>query len=110
MERYLYVFGFESPEERESNRTEGTDYESSRVVFILAESRQAALTRGQRFARAFVNGLFAGDCESWARENFANWIDDSPDPTWDLSGVPEIISGQENALQSLAQAWIDNEK
>lgn len=108
MERYLYVFGFESPEERECNRAEGTDYESSRAVFIVAQSRGAAFTWGQRFARAFAHGLFDGESESWAPENFANWIEDSPDPTWDLSEVPEITSGQENGLQ--ACSGLDNNK
>lgn len=108
MQRYLYVFGFESPEERECNEVEGTDYESSRAVFILAESRNAALVWGQRLACAFVHGLFNGDRDSWTPQNYANWIEDSPDSEWDLSTLPEITAEDEDGLQAIAQGWIDN--
>ena len=110
MERHLYVFGFESPEERESNATHGTDFESSRGAFILAESPDAALTWGQRLASTFVHSLFGGDQTSWAPEDFANWVEDSPDSTWDLSTVPEIRAGDQDGLHALAQAGIEDEK
>ena len=35
MKRHLYVFGYEPPEERESNVNHGTDFESSRAVLIV---------------------------------------------------------------------------
>ena len=45
-----FIFGYESPTERESNRALGTDYESTGVVRILAadEPQAKAWDRGAR--------------------------------------------------------------
>lgn len=110
MERYLYVFGYESPEEQKSNALQGTDFESSRAAFIQADSSDAALTWGQRLAGTFVHGLFNGDEASWASDAFANWIETSPNATWDLGTIPEIKAGDQKGLHALVKLWTDDEK
>ena len=46
MADFLFVFGYETPEEWRSNQHQGTDYESSEAVWISAENEEAALNSG----------------------------------------------------------------
>jgi hypothetical protein len=56
--KYLFVFGYESPEEWQCNAEQGTDYESSNAVWVTASSKEIALLAGRRFAKDWVRQLF----------------------------------------------------
>jgi hypothetical protein len=79
MREYLFIFGFESPDERAANEANGTDFESSAAVRILAEDEQQALAWGQEIADQFVRGLFLPQEVSWKNERFSGWIEGTPD-------------------------------
>jgi len=80
---FVYVFGYESPEEREANGSVGTDFESSGVVRIRARSELAAKEWGEAVAAWYVAKLFdLTDAEiglGWTPSNFASWIETDPD-------------------------------
>ncbi|HEY2155304.1 MAG TPA: hypothetical protein VGH33_06715 [Isosphaeraceae bacterium] len=50
MADFLFVFGYESPEERRINQVQGTDFESSAAVWIDAPDEAAALQAGRSYA------------------------------------------------------------
>jgi hypothetical protein len=80
MEReYLFIFGYESPTERESNRTLGTDYESTGMVRILAADEVQAKAWGDEIAERFVSLLHQDPALSWRQMGFAAWIEPEPD-------------------------------
>ncbi len=76
--RFLFVFGYESPAERSSNETSGTDFESSSAVWIRADSEEQALRKGCEYADQYVRRQYeqAGisDSRSWIHDGFAHWI------------------------------------
>ena len=82
MTRFLFVFGYESPSERVINNREGTDFESSKAVWVNADSEEAALQKGRDYAEGFVRQQFQQEnmsvYPSWAEENFAHWIEHKP--------------------------------
>lgn len=97
MNRYLFVFGYESPAERRSNVAHGSDYESSSAVWIRADSRDDALSEGRAYAEQFVAREFRKAGESatshWAASDFAHWISEDPATEFaeaDLRELPEI--------------------
>ncbi len=51
MTPYLFRFGFESSIERRTNERQGTDFESSEAILILAETEEAAVHWGRVLAR-----------------------------------------------------------
>jgi hypothetical protein len=80
--KYLFVFGYESPTEWETNAAQGTDFESSNAVWVVASSKEKALAAGRRFAEDWVGRLFrsagVSAYEGWTAGNFAHWIEDHP--------------------------------
>jgi len=83
MPDFLFIFGYESPVERLSNRGHGTDFESSNAVWVAATSKQEALEIGTRYAEKWVADLFVAegitDYEGWLQSGFAHWIEDEPE-------------------------------
>lgn len=97
MAEFLFVFGFESPDEWQINRTDGTDFESSEAVWIEAESEEAALTAGRAYAAKLVGNLFehdpVPDWHRWSPSDYANWIEHEPLRMWSaeaLQSVPRL--------------------
>jgi hypothetical protein len=82
MPQYLFVFGYESPAERNTNSHQGTDFESSNAVWIMASSKEQALEVGRQYAEKWVGELFhsAGivSYEGWMAGQFAHWIEGYP--------------------------------
>src|SRR5690349_22260464 len=76
---YIYGFGYESPVEFATNRDSGTDFESSALFRIRAESEQSALAWGEQLSEWFVALLFKDPAKSWKAEAFARWIEQTPD-------------------------------
>ena len=88
MKRFLFAFGYESPEDARTNVV-GGDAESSNAVWVSAASEKVAIEEGCRFAEEFVAAQFkkAGisPAPSWRAGNFAHWI--SEDPMHEYSGL-----------------------
>jgi hypothetical protein len=88
MKRFLFAFGYESPEDTRANVT-GADAESSNAVWVSAASEEEAIEDGCRFADEFVAAQFkeAGisPIPSWRAGDFAHWI--SKDPMREYSGL-----------------------
>jgi hypothetical protein len=80
--KYLFCFGFESPTEWQTNAEQGTDFESSKAIWVAAPSRQKALAAGRKFAENWVEELFrsagVAGYEGWTAGHFAHWIEDRP--------------------------------
>jgi hypothetical protein len=84
--KYLFCFGYENPDELETNKQFGTDFESSNAVWVQAENEQAALTIGIQYAKKFVSNLFKTKgiaiSKEWSEIDFACWIEDNPQSKW----------------------------
>jgi hypothetical protein len=80
--KYLFAFGYESPTEQKINADQGTDFESSNAVWIVASSEEKAIEAGRQFAEDWVGRLFrdAGELEygGWIAGNFAFGIEERP--------------------------------
>ena len=76
---YLYIFGYETPGEAESNRRMATDFESSAMIRILADSEDAALSWGHEISERFLKAIYHDDKISWKEQRFASWIEDKPE-------------------------------
>ena len=98
MESYLFGFGCEGPIDMECNDGEGTDYESSRGVFIEAASESEALAWGREIAEAFMKYEHAGNSTiSWKALGYAHWIESDPENcAWShcLSFFPRVKVGE----------------
>jgi hypothetical protein len=77
MKRFLFVFGYESPEDARANAG-GDDAESSNAVWVEASSEEEAMEKGRAYAETFVaiRHAKAGATKipSWRAGNFAHWI------------------------------------
>jgi hypothetical protein len=73
--RYLYVFGYEDPFDRRSNSEHGTDFESSSLVWIIADNEEQALNWGYEISEWFVKLLHEDINISWKKDGFAAWIE-----------------------------------
>jgi|ERR1043166_4469066 hypothetical protein len=80
MPTYLYGFGYEDKLEMECNDRTGSDYESSKGVFIEASSEAEALTWGCEIAELFMRHEHDGDPSiSWRARGYAHWIQPHPE-------------------------------
>jgi hypothetical protein len=77
MSEYLYVFGYEPDEDRAANEEFGTDWESTGVFRLEADSARQALEWGHRLSSWYVETRKTR--ETWVPENYASWIEESPD-------------------------------
>lgn len=73
--RYLYIFGYETPMQRENNAAHGWDDEDSAAIFIVAETEQQALEWGHAISKKFVDDLSSGQSAIWDENRFAAWVD-----------------------------------
>jgi hypothetical protein len=103
MKRFLFVFGYESPEDSRAN-TAGDDAESSNAVWVSAASEEEAIKEGRLFAEQFVAARFkkasVASVPSWRAGNFAHWI--SKDPMSEYSGLAlESFEHIQEPIQSI---------
>ena len=81
MKQFLFVFGYESPEDSQANKN-GDDAESSSAVWVEAQTEAEAMERGRAFAEEFVAVRYAKaktpEIPSWRAGNFACWISQRP--------------------------------
>jgi hypothetical protein len=91
--RYLYIFGFETPEQARLNRANGWDDEDSRAIFIEAASVEEALSWGRAISEEFLKELHRDRSVSWAMHDYAHWIEDDPAARFGpgaLAGLPVV--------------------
>lgn len=80
--KYLFCFGYETPDQYENNRFHGWDDEDSQAIWIEANSRDEAMAVGLRLARAFVENQYTDRNLpmpfEWNDKMYACWIEDDP--------------------------------
>ena len=79
VQRFVFVFGYESPHEAAATQRVGTDMESAGVLPVLAESKEAALEWGREVAEWYLGKLMRVDGYSWKARRYASWIEERPD-------------------------------
>ncbi len=102
MPRYLYIFGFSTPEQIEAFEKHGWDDEDSEAVLIEAESEQAALTWGLQISQQFVRSNFGERGPAWSPENYAHWIESDPASQFApdaLRRLPVVQVGEHPAIE-----------
>lgn len=100
--RYLFRFGYESPEDRRVNEGHDSDFESSAAIWIEALDEQGALNWGQQIAETFVRHIFRDAAEatySWIETGYANWIES--EPSEGLGAVPNVVVGEMPDFETL---------
>jgi hypothetical protein len=99
MADFLFVFGYESPEDWRTNQKFGTDAESSSAVWVSPLSEDAALSAGRSYAERWVHGLFREDgIEDYpgrCASDYAHWIEHEPLKRFSGLGldIPDRIEG-----------------
>ena len=91
---FLYVFGYESPDEYEVNKAEGTDYESAGCFKLFAITSDDALRWGRVLSDWYIMKLF-GDKKPgrWLGDDYANWIEtDSSHHMYELGQSLTILN------------------
>ena len=91
MGRFLYIFGFQTPLQR--NNSLAQDDEDSEAIWITAESDQAALDWGREISERFVGLLFNDSSVSWKRDEFAHWLEDE-NKARSSSDTPAVRTGE----------------
>src|SRR5262245_53681368 len=97
MRKYLYIFGYETPEQHLANAENGWEDEDTQAVFIISESESEALEWGREIAERFVSWLYQDETVSWKAMNFAHWIEQEPEvriPLEQLNRIPSVPVGQ----------------
>ena len=95
--KFLYLFGYESPVEFQSNADAGTDFESSAGVWISGETEEQALHWGRSVAEHFVAWLFERSGNkpySWADAQFADWIETDRSVVNAAATFPTVATGE----------------
>jgi len=97
--KYLFCFGYENPQEFDSNQRFGTDFESSQAVWISAGDEQEALSCGIKYAKIFVAALYRTqglkNFQDWDNRQYAYWIEENPQSKWtqtELDALESIIA------------------
>ena len=95
--KYIFIFGFGTPQQFANNLSTGWDDEDSMSVCIIAESEEQAFTWGREVAEYYVNGLFRGSDVndfSWKEHNYAHWIESDPSRLVSESAIPILKVGE----------------
>ena len=82
MPHYLYIFGFNTPEQIEDWEKHRWDAEDSEAAFIEASSEAEALAWGREVSREFVRRLYGTQGLNWRETDYANWIEAAPETTF----------------------------
>jgi hypothetical protein len=81
MPHYVYIFGFETPDEARYNDRTGQDFQSSDSVVIEANDEAAALAWGNHVAERFLELLYRDSGMSWRDRGYVGWIEDHSKPS-----------------------------
>jgi hypothetical protein len=97
MTKYLYTFGYCTPQQAEANDLHGWDDEDSAGVLICATSERAAQDWGRSIAEEFLKRLYNDRHASWAADGYGDGIELIPSETYavdQLQGIPEVQDGE----------------
>lgn len=72
MPKFVFQFGYETPEQEAANALHGWDDEDSQWVIIDAADEESALRWGCEIAERFVDQMGGS---SWRADKFAHWVD-----------------------------------
>ena len=111
MPKYLFAFGFESPETISYNNASGDDWQSSEAVFITAESKKLAHEWGRRLVDAFLARMFSESGLERSSDDYANWMVDDPSSEYEpsvLGELPCVDAASEDQLQSVVETWLES--
>ena len=95
MPKYLYLFTYQTPSQRQCVE-DGFAEESSAAVFVEANSPEEAMAWGREISERFVGHLFQGKQVSWRSLGFESWIEAEPKkefPSELLERVPVVSCG-----------------
>lgn len=93
MNKCLYFFGYETPQQFAANRENGWDDECNQV----ASSESEALRWGREISEAFVASLFRDSPVSWKQMNYAHGIEAKPEERYsaaEINNIPVVQVGQ----------------
>jgi len=76
--KYLYIFGYQTPEQMGLAAEDRNAEESSEAIFIEAESAEQALAWGREISEKYVRQLFGNQPVDWKSMNFAHWVESEP--------------------------------
>jgi ribosomal protein S18 acetylase RimI-like enzyme len=109
--KYLFRFGYETPELMQNNDKFGWDDEDSDSVFVIADSEEGALEWGREIAERFVHTLFNDSTISWKERRYEHWIESDPEEIKrvEQSGIPIVITGFHPARESDVDSLVELE-
>jgi len=87
---YLYIFGYNTPEQQSLNEEHGWDDEESAAVLINAASEAQAREWGRQVAEEFLHQLFRDDSVSWKAWCFADLIESDPEKVYSPEQLARI--------------------
>jgi hypothetical protein len=102
--KYLYIFGYQTPEQLAHAAEDEHADESSEAIFIEAESAEQALAWGREISEEYVRLLFREDVIDWKSKNFAHWVESDPQAEYPqdiLDNIPVVPYGQHPDFQLL---------
>ena len=98
MQRFLFRFGYETPQQRRDNDAQGWDDEDCGALLIRADREAEALAWGAEVAERFVRELYQrsdrSDRFSWRAAGYACWIALDDEIAAEDTGIPEINLGE----------------
>jgi hypothetical protein len=106
MQKYLYVFAYQTPAQAKAAANGGFAEEASEAVFIEAKSAEQALHWGEQISEDFLRRLFPEGDISWKSLNFARWIEAEPQgeyPADLLERLPVVACGVRPEFNHLRQ-------
>ena len=95
--KYLYIFGYQTPQQVAQAENDNEAEEASEAVFIEAESAEQALAWGREISEEFVRRLFGDQAVDWKSKNFAHWVEVEPQSEYPkdiLAALPVVPCGQ----------------
>ncbi len=109
MNKYLFIFGFETPSMVKSNDEYGSDFEDSEAMFIIAPTEKDAIEWGRKTVSYFFDELFTGESKYSTVNDYAHWIEHDPKSVYgaeNLNDIPTISAGDETAAEALVSVWL----
>lgn len=107
MRRFLYRFGYCTPEQWIQNESCEWDDESSGALWIIASDEEEALQAGAEAVDRYVAWLFVSSgrapSPSWKQSGFAAWIESDPVVAEfsapDLDALPVVHADQADTVE-----------
>jgi hypothetical protein len=94
---YLYIFGYQTPDQMSPAAKEEHTEEASEAIFIEAESAEQALAWGREISQEYVRRLFGSKPVDWKSMDFAHWVEPEPQKEYPkdiLESLPVVTYGK----------------